>query len=220
MDAENLREIYNKRFQQKTSGWTTSDQRKTRLTTSSVLKWLRKAGLSEKTPVLLDVGCADGNYTEAFRLLGCSSTGLDYSEVIIEQAKQKYPQCSFIHMNGFEPKLTSSYDIIFCRGFSGFNTHDLDFIATWANKYIDYLKSGGFLVLGSMSDFSGIETKVELVNHTHAELKQLINKLKAHHSGIYFFHFLGWVSVIKKKIQQTLSGKKIKQEYYLIFRKA
>jgi hypothetical protein len=220
MDAENLRKIYNARFQQKTSAWTTSDQRKTRITINNVMTWLKKAGLTEKNPAMLDVGCADGNYTEAFRLHGCSCTGLDYSEVIIEQAKKKYPNCSFIHMNGFEPSLQSSYDIIFCRGFSGFNTHDLKFIATWANKYIKYLNSGGFFVLGSMSDFSGVETKLEIVNHTHAELKQLIPQLHARYIGIYYFYFFGWLSMIKKKIQQKLSGKKIKQEYYLIFRNA
>jgi 2-polyprenyl-3-methyl-5-hydroxy-6-metoxy-1,4-benzoquinol methylase len=218
MDAEYLRDIYNKRFQQKTSAWTTSDRKKTYSTTIRILSWLRKAGLTEKNPTLLDVGCADGNYTESFRLLGCTCTGLDYSEVIIEQAKQKYPQCSFIHMNGFEPVLETVYDIIFCRGFSGFNTHDLDFIASWANKYIKSLKPGGFLVLGSMSDFSGIETKLEIVNHTHAEIKQFVPLLQARFIGIYYFYFFGWLSMIKKKIQQTLSGKKIKQEYYLIFR--
>lgn len=220
MDAEYLRDIYNKRFQQKTSAWTTSDQRKTRITTGSVIKWLTKAGLTEKNPALLDVGCADGNFTEAFRKLGCTSTGLDYSEVIIEQAKQKYPLCSFIHMNGFEPTLESSYDIIFCRGFSGFNTHDLDFIAGWSNKYIQHLNAGGFLILGSMSDFSGVETKLEIVNHTHPELKQLASKLHAHFIGAYFFNYFGWLSMVKKKIQQALSGKKLKQEFYLIFRKA
>lgn len=218
MDAEKLREIYNARFTKQTDAWTTSDRRKTQRTTQKILKWLSKAGLSTTTPRVLDVGCADGNYTEAFRRLGCVSTGLDYSEVIIAQAKEKHPQCTFLHMNGFEPELTSTFDIIFCRGFSGFNTHDLAFIAAWANKYITHLNPDGFLVIGSMSNFSGVETETEIANHTRREIQALSEQLRARYLGIRRYFYFGWLSVMKKKVLEILSGKKNKQEYYIIFK--
>lgn len=219
MDAEKLREIYNNRFQHTTRGWTTADRRKTQVTTQRVLAWLIKEGLRKKNPALLDVGCANGNYTEAFRRLGCEATGMDYSEVVVRQARELYPHCTFLHQNGFSPALTTSYDIIFCRGFSGFNTHDLEFIASWANKYIHGLSENGFLVLGFSSDFSGREKESETANHTYNELQQLIPLLKAEFIQIYYFHYLGWLSRIKKMVDQWLLRKQIKQEYYLVFRK-
>ena len=220
MDAENLRVTYNRYFSSERNLWTSTDQKKTMKVAGQVVRWLSRAGYSKKENCsMLDVGCASGYYTQAFRKLGYNATGLDYSEVAVQQATVAFPDCKFVQMNGFEPVFHEKFDLIFCRGFSGANTHDVSFIATWLNKYIPYLSSGGFFILGYSSDFSGKEKEGETVNLNRQEIEKLASEINATYCGMQIFHYFGWISRLKKFLTALPSGKKEKVYYYMLFRK-
>ncbi|NBW37680.1 MAG: class I SAM-dependent methyltransferase [Cytophagia bacterium] len=219
MDAEKLRNTYNQYFRTNSNHWSSTDLNKTKRVAIQTRKWLIELGLDDKSVELLDVGCAMGYYTEAFRQLGWNTTGLDYSEVAIENATKNFPKCSFIQMNGFEPEFNKTFDVIFCRGFSGMNTHNLDFISTWVNKYLKYLNTEGYFVLSYSSDFSGKEKEGETVNHSSEELRILTGKVTADYLGMHVFHYFGKLSELKKKIQRLITRKNKKEYYYLIFRR-
>lgn len=219
MDAEKLRTTYNQYFQTSKSSWSSKDFTKTRKVARQTKQWLTEFGFMKKSVNFLDVGCATGYYTESFGRLGWNATGLDYSEVAVESARDEFPNCQFLQMNGFEPHFTNSFDVIFCRGFSGVNTHDLDFIATWINKYLPYLEKDGYFILSYSSNFSGIEKEGETVNHSKEELDQLVHRINAHYCGKQTFHYFGWLSQLKKWIERRLLGRNHKEYYYLFFKK-
>lgn len=218
MDAEKLRATYNAYFSGGKNLWTSTDRKKTKKVARQVLTWIRSVGFSENRTSVLDVGCATGYYTEAFRQLGCEATGLDYADVAVQQAAANFPLCRFVQMNGFEPVFTEKFDLVFCRGFSGANTHDLSFIATWVNKYIHQLSEGGFFVLGYSSNFSGVEKVGETVNLSKQEIQELIEKVNAVYCGMHIFHYFGWLSQLKKNVTRTIFRRKEKDYFYLLFR--
>lgn len=218
MDIEKLRDTYNHRFSHD-QNWISGDHKKAIKVAARTIEWIRKGGYTKKSVKLLDVGCGNGIYSEAFRLRGCSVTGLDYSEVAVSHAARLYPSCRFIHMNGFQPVFNESFDVIFCKGFSGSNTHDLAFIADWINKYMLYLDQGGFFVLSYTTDFTGIERESETINLTYDELDQLKDLIHGKFSGLHFFYYFGMLSRLKKYLTGKMFGKKSKAEYYMLFRK-
>jgi 2-polyprenyl-3-methyl-5-hydroxy-6-metoxy-1,4-benzoquinol methylase len=219
MDAERLRTIYNSRFQGGENRWSSTDIRKTIKVAYNLKGWLKQCGYQKRGGQLLDVGCATGYYTEALRIAGFTCTGLDYSEIAVAQAQKNFPECTFVHMNGFEPSFDTQFDVIFCKGFSGANTHDINFIASWVNKYMKFISPGGFFVLSFTTNFSGNEKENETVNHTLEELKRLTTLVDGNHKGTFYFHYFGWLSSIKKKIERSLFKKNVKENYFILFQK-
>lgn len=216
MDAEQLRAIYNERFSQQRNIWSSVDERKTMKVARSMVRWLKGFGFNKPAARLLDVGCATGFYTEAFRRLGYDVVGLDYSEVAIEKATRNFPHCQFIQINGFEPTFHQEFDVIFCSGFSGANTHDLPFIAKWINRYMAFISPGGFFIFSYLSNFSGKEQEGEIVNHSMKEINDLVRLIEGEYRGIHLFQYFGLVSRIKKFVQRRVLGKNVR-EYYSVF---
>jgi len=219
MNAEELKIIYNQNFLKKSSNWSTSSSTRSLKIASHIKLYLKNWKRNSERGKLLDVGCATGFYSDAFQKIGFDVTGLDYSDVAVKLAKEKFPNCHFIQMNGFEPQFNSKFDVVFCKGFSGFNTHDLTFISTWANKYITLLNPGGFLVIGYSSSFTGKEKMNETVNHTKEELKSFQLLINAKYCGNSIFHYFGVISRMKKFLSRILLKSNKKIEYYLYFQK-
>lgn len=219
MDAEKLRTIYNDRFLGKENKWSSTDLNNTLKIGKRVHKWIKSSGSLKANGSLLDVGCATGYYAEAFRKIGYHVTGIDYSEVAIEQARARFPQCRFIHMNGFEPFFNHKFDVIFCKGFSGANTHDLQFISTWINKYMNYLNEGGCFIFSFSSDFTGKERENETANLTKEEILKLAQLVNGQYKGIHFYYYFGFVSKLKKMAIQKLLKKQAKENYFLVIGK-
>jgi SAM-dependent methyltransferase len=220
MDAEELRSKYNSYFSSGKNAWTSSDLTKTKKVASQTLTWAKDLGFKHKNITLLDVGCATGFYTESFRLLGCTVTGLDYSEIAIEQASDKFPHCNFVQMNGFDPVFAQKFDMIFCRGFSGANTHDLNFLAQWINKYLAILRDNGLFVFAYSSDFSGKEKDGEIVNLSKDELASLAKLLNGRHRATHNFYYFGFISKMKKMVDRYLLKKQVKDYFYMFIQKA
>jgi SAM-dependent methyltransferase len=220
MNADQLRETYNRYFSTETNKWSSTSQRETQKIARTIFSWLKRYGFTKTKPTLLDVGCGTGYFTQAFSSQGIGAVGLDYSEVALEKARTLFMSVSFIQMNGFEPQLNNQFDIIFCRGFSGFNTHDLNFVSGWVNRYIPSLNPGGYFILGYSTDFSGTEKQGETVNHSKEELSRLCELVQADFVGMKMFSYLGWISVIKRWLYSTLLGKQQKVYFYLFFRRS
>ena len=216
MDAEQLRSTYNEYFSQSRNLWSSTDLKRTLKIARRTMKWLREFGLNKKALKVLDVGCGTGFYTESFRKLGCDTIGLDYSEIALEKAMNHFPDCRFIQMNGFEPKFSECFDMVFCRGFSGANTHDLVFIAQWINRYMQYINQGGFFIFSYSSNFTGKEKEGETVNLTMEEILSLVRLIDGNYRGIHFFYYFGLLSKIKKALRKKLM-KKTEKEYYSLF---
>src|SRR5688572_163523 len=109
MNADQLRETYNRYFSSETNRWSSTNQQETRKITRTIFSWLKHYGFSNAKPTLLDVGCGTGFFTHAFSQQGLEVTGLDYSEVALHKAKVLFPGVSFIQMNGFEPQLSRQF---------------------------------------------------------------------------------------------------------------
>lgn len=219
MNADQLRETYNRYFSSETNKWSSTNHKETRKIALTVLSWLRQIGFTKADSTLLDVGCGTGYFTKAFASLNLKCTGLDYSEVALQKAKELFPDIPFIQMNGFEPHLDKQFDVIFCRGFSGFNTHDLAFVSQWVNRYVQSLTANGYFILGYSSDFSGKEKPGETVNHARNELLLLAKLINAEFVVLKEFSYLGWISVAKRFIFSRILRKQQKVYFYLFFRR-
>lgn len=214
-DIESLREVYNQRFKEPLNIWASEDLSTCIKVAGQIVKWTRSE--ADKTKKLLDVGCATGFYTKAFFLAGFESYGLDYSDVAITKASQLHPECHFIHMDGLNPEIDMKFDLIFCRGFSGSNTHNIEYVSEWSNKYINLLNNGGRFVLSYSTDYSGMEIDGETVNWTENEIMEYVSLIKANYSGMHFYYRYGLLSRFYLYLKTILSGKKKKENYYLIF---
>lgn len=48
-------------------------------------------------PRIIDLGCGDGRDTEHLRKKGADVVGIDLSNAMIDLARNKYPECAFLH---------------------------------------------------------------------------------------------------------------------------
>jgi len=214
-DAEYLRSVYNERFKGSALQWTSDDLSACRHLARRIIWWSGLKGIRNLS--MLDVGCALGIYTKAFYLEGFEAYGLDYSDVAISRARELHPECRFIHADGFNPQPEMRFDLIFCRGFSGANTHDLDFVAGWSNKYVNLLNPGGKFVFSYSTDHSGKESDDETVNWTKQEMSRFIHLVGAHCDGIKYYYKNHLISFLFTKLKEFLRGKKGKRYFYIIF---
>lgn len=66
---------------------------------------------------VLDLGCGYGSYTDYFRSIGADAVGIDGAQAMVDIAKERYPECSFMRADIDQtlPFEDSSFDIIFCN---------------------------------------------------------------------------------------------------------
>ncbi|VDG72439.1 methyltransferase domain-containing protein [Clostridium carnis] len=140
------------------------------------------------TDTLLDVGCAIGYFTEAFRINGFDSTGIDYSEIGIKEGEKMFPKCRFKVMNAFNPEFKDEkFNIILMRGLTILlHNHDIDFIAEFLDKYEPYIKENGVMIVAFYSNFTGLESKNETINLSKEEMYEIVNKSKFKLDKIFF----------------------------------
>jgi len=216
-DAEQLRNEYNKRFSSDKNLWGSENIRHCLSIAKKVSVYSKQN--QKKGLTLLDVGCATGFFTKAFSKLGYNAYGLDYSEVAIVKASNYHPECHFLHGDGFNPTIKNTFDLIFCKGFSGANTHDLEFVASWANKYIKILNHNGVFVFSYSSNFTGKEKAEETVNWAKDEIESFIKLINAKCIGVKIFYQYGIVSRLLEAFQMIIRRKRIKRYFYIFLKK-
>jgi SAM-dependent methyltransferase len=220
-DPKKLKNIYNYNFESDENNWASDSPQKALKVVKQILKRIKKRGyasVSGNKLTSLDIGSALGTYTNAFEELGYTSSGIDISDVAVTKATEKYPSCFFLCMDGFNPVLHEKFDLIFCKGFSGANTHDIGFVVEWMNRYTDFLKPGGFFVFSYTTNLKGIESEGETVNWTLKEIDSFIQRIGLQLISFYFFYYYGAISYFYKQLMKLFrSGKK--QAFYIIFQK-
>ena len=215
IDPEELRQIYNRRFSGSSKSWTSENIGKCLKLAGRILKW---AGIGKvKNLSMLDVGCATGFYTKAFYMKGFSSIGLDYSEVVIRKAAALHPECTFIHANGLNPSLDQKFDLIFCRGFSGANTHNIGFVSEWAGRYIDHLTESGVFVFSYSTDFTGSEAAGETANWSENEIFDFIKRMKGNFMKVRIYHEYYLLSRLLSAAKKLVTRKPVKYYFYIFF---
>lgn len=177
LDYSEKKQQYNNYYTQKIDKWSETNDEKCKEIVGYLLKNIKPTYnyLPEERRVL-DVGCAKGGFCNAFQECGFSSTGIDCSEVAIDIAKNKYNKCEFRVMDGFNPTFKNEkFSIIFMRGFSGCNTHNIEFVKEFINKYCKLLIDRGIFIVAYSSDFSGKEIDNETVNWTSEEIEKVVS---------------------------------------------
>jgi hypothetical protein len=104
------------------------------------------------------------------------------------------------------------------KGFSGTNTHNLEFVIRMCNKYILSLEENGWFVVAYSTDFSGTEKENETANWSRDEIMSVARGIQnADLIDIKFFsHSEVWQNV---RTLMNLIGIKRKSFFYMIFRK-
>ena len=219
-NIEKIRENYNRNYSQKRDRWSIHDLKNANKIIGYILK-KTSINTQNSIPYALDVGCAKGHITEALRLHGFKAYGIDYSDVAISIAKQNFPSCTFYHMDGFNPNFKEKFDLILVRGFSGTNTHNIDFIADFSKKYINLLKKDGIYIIGFRTNFSGIEKGKEMANLTFNEINKLNQKLNYKLINLYYFPSSKIIELKNLILYpfnlMKITNKKYKYFVYLIF---
>lgn len=62
---------------------------------------------------ILDLGCGTGTLTYAIAKAGAEVTGIDLSEAMLQQARDQYPQLSFIQADASDFQLDETVDAVF-----------------------------------------------------------------------------------------------------------
>lgn len=217
-DAKKNKIIYNERFNGEVDTWSVTDINVSNFVITEIVKYISTKGFFLDKKKSLDIGCAKGHFTEALRVNGLESFGLDYSDIAISKAKKLFPKCTFLCMDGFNPQLEENFDLIFMRGFSGTNTHDLDFVADMCNKYVLNLNLNGWFILSYTTNFSGQERDKETVNWTDQEISKIGDLLNLTLDNVLYIE-----DTLKQKtknlIRKILLGKTNKQTFYMIFKR-
>jgi SAM-dependent methyltransferase len=178
-DKDNLKKTYNENYQKAVDLWSDNKIKRTDRIIGRIIRYLITKGfIVDSSKKSLDVGCAKGYYTESLRKFGLNSSGFDYSETAINIAQSQFPGCNFFIMDGFSPELKEKYDLIFMKGFSGTNTHNLDFVVKMSNAYIKALNEGGWFILAYSTNYSGFEVANETANWNKKEIEYIANSFK------------------------------------------
>lgn len=113
---------------------------------------------------VLDLGCGEGDHTDALRRLGFAAWGIDVSSAGIERARQRYPLSIFAPADAAEWEPAAQVDSIYCRGMSwfhyelaGINRHGID-VPHETARLFSWLRPGGEFVLQVSTDFSGSDS--------------------------------------------------------------
>lgn len=141
-------------------------------------------------PKCLDIGCAAGCISAALARAGYQTTGIDFSRVAINKAQANASAaCSFLHMDAFKPQFDVGFDLVFCRGFSGYNTHNAAAVIEFVNTYMRILNPNGVFALCYASDFTGKEVGNDTANWTHSLLEEIMDGVEADAAlgPVYYF---------------------------------
>lgn len=114
---------------------------------------------------ILDLGCGTGDLTHDIADYGAHVMGMDSSDTMIRQARQKYPKLDFVVGNGEEFAVTRPYDAVFSNAALHWMTHPRDVIhCVW-----EALASGGRFV----AEFGGkgnVDTVIRALEQALAEV--------------------------------------------------
>jgi SAM-dependent methyltransferase len=127
---------------------------------------------------LLDLGCGNGFYANAFASHGLRVTAVDLSEAVIAYAKRTHPHAvQWIAGDAFALPFDAEFDYAFCHFFTFFNAADdpAEF-ADYGRAMMRYLRPGGTLWFVWHTDLTAIRLppdRFSIMNYTIRQLEAL-----------------------------------------------
>jgi 2-polyprenyl-3-methyl-5-hydroxy-6-metoxy-1,4-benzoquinol methylase len=114
---------------------------------ATILAFLRSLRLDQ--PMILDLGCGPGWYTEKLAQFG-PTTGVDLSEEAISMAKSRFPHITFVAANLYELQLPAArFDVVVSQEVFDHVEDQRAFVGRVATL----LKSRGYLILSCTNKF-------------------------------------------------------------------
>jgi ubiquinone/menaquinone biosynthesis C-methylase UbiE len=101
---------------------------------------------------ILDVPCGTGKFSQHWRGQGHDVLGVDISKQGVETARETCPDCEFAVGDALNlPASDESFDVVFCHGFSLFNTTKFEETRPFMQQAMDKLRPGGLFIWGKTS---------------------------------------------------------------------
>lgn len=125
-----------------------------------------------KNETILDIGCGTGDLTKRIAELCEKVIGIDNSNEMIQAAKKKYPEISFIHTDAKNYQLDNKFDAIFSNAVLHW-IPQADIMIKNANRH---LKIGGRYVV----EFGGKGCNYSIIN----TLKEQLDRDKLDHPNV------------------------------------
>ncbi len=182
-------------------------------------KWLVFSMLRSRGGKALDLGCGTGNYTAELYRRGFDVVGLDASEKMLEIARKKLPQVSFVHGDAYQlPFPDESFDVVLSVTMFEF-IHEPEKVVSEIHRV---LKPGGEVIIGTMNGNSlwfifkrikslFVETAYRYARfYTPEELEELLKAsgfAGVQSAGVIFFPsfwpFLGLAEKVDRKFHRS-----------------
>jgi SAM-dependent methyltransferase len=124
---------------------------------------------------LIDLGCGNGFYANAFSSHGLRVTAVDVSDVVVEHAKRKYGgHVEWIVDDAFKLPFDEKFDYGFCHYLTFFNAADVPAaFAEYGRAMMGYLRPGGTLFFVWHSDLTAIRLPPDRFSIMQYTIKQL-----------------------------------------------
>lgn len=165
-----------------------------RIYIKSMLRIVKKVfGISVRT--VIDVGCGTGIYTYTFTNLGYKTLGVDYSDVAINKAKKKFPQCNFECQDATNLNLSQKFDLFFVKGFSFFNTTDFENARNILKAWSEKLSDEGIIIIQSRTDFSQ-QSPSNWYFHSESEIREMYSTSEYNIRLVFVYNKLQYLFLI------------------------
>ncbi len=115
-----------------------------------LLIWLEQNQVTVKDS--LDLGCGTGVLCEILRAKGIQSSGMDFSEGMIEIAKQRNPEISYEVADMITYRPEKSFDLVTCTGDALNHIMDLNDVEKIFQNVYGYLNEEGYFIFDILSE--------------------------------------------------------------------
>jgi SAM-dependent methyltransferase len=124
---------------------------------------------------LIDLGCGNGFYADAFAAQGLRVTAVDLSETAIEYAKSTHAhKVDWIAGDAFTLPFEGEFDYAFCHFFTFFNAADHPpAFAEYGRKMMRYLRPGGTLWFVWHTDLTAVRLPPDRFSIMNFTIRQL-----------------------------------------------
>lgn len=148
-------------------------------TNLKIIQSLLSKYLIKKNAFVLDVGCGVGQYSYSFAESGLNIVGVDFSKTGIKKANDRYgDKVMWIVGDGLRLPLKEKFDVIFCSGFSPFNSAEGLHKTNIIGKYLfQFLKSDGYFIFQWASDLSNTLSTGNWMNYNLMAIKKYFSDL-------------------------------------------
>ncbi len=128
---------------------------------------INKADVSTGS-LILDLGCGQGFFTKSFSQLGLKALGVDVSAEAVRSAEANFDSTGAKFETGDVLSLPykATYDCVFVRGLSLYNSKDFERQRNITDTFLDYLKSDGVMIFSYCTNFSPRMKSTGYIHHS------------------------------------------------------